>query len=542
MAAMNARHIARMALLLLLCMAGSLQAQAVLPARISPDRIVLGEEAQLRIDAGAMAGLPDLAPLEPDFVVRSHRQERSSVVQQGRFIALVTHVVGLQPRRAGTLRVPPLRIGAALTPALSLQVEPGNTAGMLATAGPLPQVRSQLSSSHVWVGQPVRLSVTVLLDETVASGELFQDPPPHSQLQREGADQSHQVLHDGQPALAVTRHYLLTPEQPGALSIPGARFVGQPIPGLWTGNGAPVSRMGASQLLQVRRLPSTADTPWLPLDDLQLRWLPGPAEGVVGQSVRFTLEAVLDGAVSVPAGLLELPAEGPGWRLYPEPVQVEAQTVAGRPVQRVQRTFAVVPRAAGTLSLPPVQLAWWRARDGQRQLARVEGPQIVVRNADGAAATPDPERSGAVAAEEKNGSWPRGAILSAAALLVLAGVAFMGWRRSIHRRKNTLPVPSEGPSRALRHALDHGSVQDVMDVLCTEGGHAGRDAVLAALADPRQQQAILMAEKAWWTPAGNRAAARTVLRSAFANGARWHEPPSPPPEDPLPPLYPPSTA
>jgi uncharacterized protein (DUF1501 family) len=63
-------------------------------------------------------------------------------------------------------------------------------------------------------------------------------------------------------------------------------------------------------------------------------------------------------------------------------------------------------------------------------------------------------------------------------------------------------------------------------------------AVLQALADPAQRQALQDAERVWWSAsAGDRVAARDRLRRAFASGPHWQPPAAPVPPSALPPLY-----
>ena len=535
---------------LLVLLVAPLAAQQRLSARLSADRVVLGQTVELHIDAGAQGALPDLSALDADFHVRGLRQERQSVVQQGRFLALTSHVVVLQPRHAGLLTVPVLQVGTAQTAALTLQVlpAPGSQDSGLA-GGALPQVSARLSSDHAWVGQPVRLSVTVLLDDSIATGELLQDAPAGAQLQRDGRDDSQQVLHQGQPAMAITRHYLLTAEQPGQLTLPPARFVAQPVRGLWSGSGQALGYDGPALGLDVRPLPETADTPWLPLDGLALHWLPGPSVVTAGQGARFTLEAVLEGAASVPPDLFDLPAAGPDWRLYAEPMAIERRTVDGKQVQQVRRDYLLVARSPGSLRLPDVSLAWWQAADGQRHVSHAAGPAVTVQPASAAGGAAMGGGDGPVAPDDRARLSGESAgrtrwVLAAIALGLAVGLVGYGrlrWRRrrNVAADASAAMTTAGGLSPALSRALEQGSVQEVIDVLCGEAGVSGRRALLAALADPSQRHALQMAERAWWIPGGNRVAARTVLRAAFAHGPRWHPNAAVAPADPLQPLYPP---
>ena len=136
----------------------------------------------------------------------------------------------------------------------------------------------------------------------------------------------------------------------------------------------------------------------------------------------------------------------------------------------------------------------------------------------------------------------------------LATVAFallwlltLAW--GLHRRPMlpvSTPVPPPAPKSGrpgpahLRHALEHGGLDDIAAALCAmapaavaevEGLHAWLD-------DPGQRAALEALQRARWA-GGDVVAARRQLREAFARGPRWRVAEAAAGANPiLPPLYP----
>ena len=350
-------------LLLWLCCLPAI-ALAQLPTTLDSDAVMLGDVVELRIDAGTLGEPLDTAPLLVDFSVRSHRQQRMSELRNGRFVSRVQHVLVLAPRRAGNLVVPALAVGDVHSKPLRVQVQLPAGQGAAGSAGTTPDpaidstwfVQAELAAPAAYVGQPIGLLVAVYLGQDIASGELILEAPPGASLQRVGQDQNSRVMHNGQPYLKVERRYQLTPERSGTLSLPPARFIGRQLAGLWSGHGTQVQADGPALSLQVRPVPATADTPWLPLQAARLEWTSLPDRLQAGQGARFELEAVLEGGTAAQRDALALPSSGPGWRLYPEPVVMEERQQGARSVVHLRRSFLLVPEQAGSIELPAIQL------------------------------------------------------------------------------------------------------------------------------------------------------------------------------------------
>lgn len=521
------------------------EAGAQVQASLDRSQLRLGEVANLSIRGGQPGDTPDFAPLERDFLLYAPTLRRQSVLANGQFIVQVEHTIGIEPRHAGELVVPALRVGQHWTQPLLLQVD-GVEAGSSAAGSdaPLVFVRTRLDSERPWVHQSVGVVVALYYATALASGELVQEAPDGAGLQRVGEDRSDQAVVAGRHYNVVERRYLLLPERSGPLALPPARFRGRAADG---GRGRLLAAQQDPALqVEVQPQPASAPSPWLPLHGLRLAWTQVPQRAAAGQGFELELVAELDGASRAQLDTLPVPAAGPGYRLYPQATEVEERFDSERPLLRLRRRVVVVAAVPGTLQLPGIALDWWNVDSGQAERARLAPLSIAIGPAQpgppldparpAAAAPAAPAAAGEGAGPLRWPWWGTGLLLLAGGALLAAGA-----RR---RGRDTLATPAAGAAvagdAALERVLAEGSLQEIIDALAARAGVDGFAALLAALDDPQQRQALAAAEQAWWgRSGGDRVAARARLRRAFAAGPRCQDPLPAASVDPLPPLYPP---
>jgi len=219
----------------------------------------------------------------------------------------------------------------------------------------------------------------------------------------------------------------------------------------------------------------------------------------------------------------------------------------------------VVPRQPGTLVIPGPRMAWWDVRGSQPRTATLPDLSLVVAAGapgtvppptaldttsplPGTTVAPSDALTVATAAGRPWGWIGAAAAFAALWLMTLA----WAWRR---RRQPAASGASHAvvgpvtaaqmPSRsALRRALDHEGLDEIVAMLGRLGGVHGLDAVLARLADPAQRQALRDMQAARWSREGGDATqARQALRRAFHDGPHW-QPPQTAENTGLAPLYP----
>jgi len=545
--------------LLLLSLFAAFATQAQTRAWIDRDHVALGETLTLNIESDdAVASSPDYTPLQQDFIVSGNTSSRQVEIVNGRTSARMLFAVALQPRREGLMTVPALKLGAHATQPISLTV---TAAAPPARAGSPAFIEAEVDDQAPYVQQAVGYTLRLYYATPLVSGQLDQDAPDGASLQRVGNDAQYTRQVGGQRYTVVERRFLLIPERSGPLTIPGARFAGRGTGGFFDdmfGDGSrELSANGAPRFVSVRPVPANAPQPWLPLHGLSLRYLATPQTARAGEAATMTIEATADGATATQMPELQLPAID-GAQVFAEPAQTDETFDDGRPQVKVTRKFSIVPSRAGALRIPGPRVAWWDVRAAAARTASLPDVRLqVAAGAQGSAAASTPAGTQAMEPSSTSGRMRLPGVRDGAGLWALVAAAFaLLWLATLVwalQRRTHVPLPRQAMAgsdaatppatgmrslRDLKSALDTGDLGDVADVLCAmaQPPAGDLDAVRARLDDAAQRDAISHLQRARWGE-GDGSAARTALRTAFANGPRWRRTTKVMPE-PLPPLYP----
>jgi hypothetical protein len=357
---------------------------AELTARLDRTEIVEGETVTLIIqtDDPAQSLEADLSNLEQGFDVLDRRSETQMSIVNGRQTAVVRLLLTLEPRRTGTLLVPPLQFPGAATEPLTLKVEP---APELAP-GEMPPVFIEMSMNPpdgpYYVHSQLSLTVKIFYQQNLTEASI--NPPAPEQASVRLLDEvPYPAERNGTRYRVLQRSYAIFPERSGSLVIPPLRLTGRLIERsgnrLWQPSvrGRRITEESEPLTIEIQPRPAGfAGDHWLPARELSLsQQLTEVANLRVGEPVTRTV--IID-AVGLEENMLEEPVwpELPDARIYPDQPQGisrdDGQWVRGHKEFR----YAVVPEQAGTLVLPELRLDWWDTVNDQPRTALL--PQLEV--------------------------------------------------------------------------------------------------------------------------------------------------------------------
>lgn len=554
----------RLAMLSVL-MCAALSAQATTRAWLDRSQVAAGQVVTLEIETDQMDASPDFSALANDFEIVARNSGRQWQMVNGTTQSTLQLEVMLRPRRDGALAIPALRVGNDTTPALRLDVRavaPTNANDPNARAF----IETEVDDVNPYVQQSVGVSVRLYYVGALQSGQLDLDAPAGASLQRIGDDvQSQRDLH-GRHFSVVERHYLLVADHSGPLVLPAARFAGQSVGGFLDnvfGNDTSLGAMGTPRTLNVRAQPDNAPQPWLPLRDLQLKYLSTPQNLRAGEAATLTVQATALGATR--AQLPELPApSAPGAQVFADPVQYREDFVGGVPQVIAMRRYSLVPEGSGKLHVAGLRMGWWDVQAGAAKLASLPSLDFDVAPGSGGFANRQLPAVAANANAVGNAAvspssrafpdfgiawlWPALAIAFALAWLLTVIALLFALRRRKARAsvasaaRPAMDATNDSPTRRtsndLRRALDTGTLDDIGDTL--RAMHAlplaDLDALVARLDDAAQREAVEQLRRARWA-GGDGAAARAALRVAFKQGPKW-KPQAVAAQPVLAPLYP----
>ena len=541
----------RVFVLFALWLACACVAQAQVRAWLDRTAVAEGEAVALNIETDEVAARPDLSPLQADFEILDRTSSRQAQWINGATSVRTLYAVSLMPRRSGRIEIPALRIGAGTTPPLSLVVRAG-TGSSPADAELF--IETEVDDATLYVQQAV--GVTVRLYHVMnLTGQLDLDTPDGASLQRVGNDEQRMQSRNGRTYNVFERRYLLIPERSGALVLPAPRFSGNRVGGwmddFFGGGGQALRARGTSRSLQVRGQPANAPQPWLPLRDLQLRYVSAPQQARAGEAATLVVEAVAIGATR--AQMPELPVPSvPGAQVFAEPAKYEEILRDGVPQVTVTRRYSLVPDGSGSLRVEGLRMSWWDVRADAAKVATL--PELRLQVAPGSGGFAGRQLPAAPAAAASPAAMPEAATRVPAQVWpwLAAGFAVL-WLLTLiwavrRRHESAQRAPSSSgahvakpsaPALAdLKKALDNGTLDEVGDTLraMATPPAADYDALIERLDDEGQRNAIEALRRARWA-GGDGAVARTMLRNAFKRGPKWKAAATTDREI-LPPLYP----
>lgn len=556
---------------------------ASVQATLDRNDVHLGETVtlNLRIDGAMDASTPDLGALDHDFEVLGTSTNSTLSIVNGKQSAQLIIGVALRPRHTGDLQIPALAVAGGQTQPLTLHVgAPDSSAA--AHAGKDVFVEVSASPDHAYVGQQLLYTVRLFFHVNLNSGSLADPHVDGADVRKLGSDTDYQAVRDGRRYQVIERRYALTPQRAGTLTIPSIEFQGEAVdpgnsndpggffnPGGLFGSTTPVT--ADSQEVKIAVQPPPADwgkTTWLPARSLtlSLEGLPSDDKLTVAQPLNLHMQVQAQGLPGEALPELSLPTID-GATVYPDQSSTTTHDDGEWLTGRRERSFAIFPQHAGTLTLPEITLTWFDVQSGQKRVATIPSHTFTVAAATGtpavASSAPQPAvtplpaaaSSAAVPAQSATASTPsasapwRWIAIGSIALWLISMAVFWWFYRRKRLRVSVETTPGNAGQvdsvRAMRHAfLDAVRSQDrpaqarrLLAWARTERpGLRNLGQVADALASEEQRAAIEQLQREQY--AGTAAQQHIDLAATFANGFVWRQESSSETQSPLPPLYP----
>jgi hypothetical protein len=558
-------RIARLLGLLLAIFAGATVAHAVdVRAWLDRDTLELGETVTLNVEAkGGGTIQPDFSALKQDFDLLGTQSSQQLSIVNGQRTSSTLWAVGLQPRRAGRITIAPIAVGDTHTAPVELEVRPA-AAGSQPQAGDDVFLEVAAEPLDPYVQQQVRYTVKLYYAFDLTNGNLAEPSADGLAVQRLGQDKTYFATLGGRRYHVVERHYALTPERSGELTVNSLAFRGSALdssdPTGFFSRGRSVAARSQEVRLDVRPKPEQwTDGAWLPAASVLLKDESElPTQVHVGDPVTRTIRLQAQGL-----GYEQLPefdlAAPPGADVYPDKADTRTRDDGEWLYGERMRKFAFVPDRPGTLTVPGLSVRWWDTVHDRMQVTELPPRQISVLPALGSAA-PAPVASPAPAdAPRVEGFIPlatgaaqlphwRSIALAAAALWLLTLAAWWVHARRQRRAEparvaSAQPPPGATSQRAaFLRACALGDLAGCERALVgwarSERPHLRNPGALAAeLDDAAQRDAIAALQRVRYAGAPAQGIA-SQLGNAFRAGFSWKSATPPGEAGLLPELYP----
>ncbi len=557
----------RMTLALMLLLGGLLGVvsahAASARAAIDRDAVQLGETLTLNVEleGSTSNSEPDVTLLQKDFDILGKSSSTSISIINGQSSSKVLWAVGLQPKHEGTLMIPPLNIGGASTQALSVIVKAIAASSSTDASGkPVGDVMVELTvDPHApYVQQQVRATLKLYYAMSMTEGGLEDPHVDGVVVKKLGQDKQYQGNLNGRNYNILERHYAMTAEKSGPVTLPAVNFRGRAQdmndPNSFFNRGRIVAAHSDPLQLDVRVRPADSGTgPWLPAASMTLT-----SDGVdatssvhVGEPITLNLHLKAQGL-----GFEQLPelnlGSVEGAEVYPDKSATRTRDDGIWQYGERDRKFAIVPTRAGKLKLPAVDVRWWDTEHDRATVASVPAQEIDVLPVAGAssaanatAATPpsgaDAPPSAAdsialMAAQNLTQTWRWLAIASLLlwALSALGGLIwYLRQRRASHVATNkigtaAIVVDDSKPRNAFRAACGRNDLDAAAQALLRwarlyRPSLRNLGELAPQVSDASQREALVLLERARYGD-GNGAGLAECVAKAFAGGISFGHP------------------
>ena len=357
----------------------SFTASAATTVRFDPATVALGESTQLIFETDrSLSNEPDLSGLIGHFAVAGHQESSETIQINGRRRSRYLLSYTVFPRHAGTLSTGDLTVnGETIKPATLMVEEAGNSAGLPIVFRAVTNVETAYPEQAVlWTAQLIY--ATSLLDAKIM-------PPivENARVLQLDADKTYQTLSNNQPVRVFERTYMVIPEKPGTVVIPGVELYGT-VPANNTMSAADLFDQGMlfngllggqkdirleSNTVSIRVLPKPADWKgwWLPAKTVSLTVDDSFPDVIrAGDSLTRVLTLTADGTGE------QLPtityAGRDGLKVYPSPEKRETKQTEDGFIRGIETaSFVLVPTKSGTVTLPEMRIPWFNVQTNQKE-------------------------------------------------------------------------------------------------------------------------------------------------------------------------------
>ncbi|MGQ3676654.1 BatD family protein [Xanthobacter sp. TB0139] len=378
-----------------------------LTSRVDRTVVAAGESFNyvLTLANGQGRSPPDLTPLLKDFEVVDRRRASRAEMKHGHHLHLDEWVITLQPKRLGTLTIPPLTVNGLTSRAARVQVVP---AAPLKATGDAPLfVRVAAGAGPAFAQSDIPVTVRIYDRIGMVRGSMEKPVAEGATFTEDGDQRQYLKTIDNKRYRVLEQSYLMRPQRSGEIRIEPLRleatvssFQGSSAasdmagvlgrgmdPGHRLERNLTVRSQPVSITVQPR--PEGAKGWFLPARNVTLReeWSTPPDKARVGQLLTRTLILEAKGSTSNQLPPLSISPVA-GLRQYEDHAEAENVWVGDEMGTRLEKVISIMPTQPGTMDLPAIDVPWWNLTTHQQENTRLPAITLKVEGDVMAAAVP----------------------------------------------------------------------------------------------------------------------------------------------------------
>ena len=266
------------------------------------DHVDQGQSFKLQLTLSGVKAKsgPDIDALKKSFTIVSEVQSSNATSINGIVSFSVDWQLMLIPKQEGQLTIPPVTIetadGRLRTAPVTLNVEQASSrmSSQISADGSMVSITAKASTTTPYRNQPILYTIRCVVRGYVSGVGLSDISVSNAIVQRQGKPDVYDQVQNGVPVRVVEFHYIITPLQPGKITIPPAVLKGKigtpyfgpmidPFGGtfmfsararqaldFFSSFGGDPFRVASNATLLDVKPPASAMDPWLPLTSLKI--------------------------------------------------------------------------------------------------------------------------------------------------------------------------------------------------------------------------------------------------------------------------------
>ncbi len=370
-----------------LVLVGNSQVLASLTANTDRNMIFENETLELTIRYGGQAQMnePNFDSLKADFDIISTNRQQQYTWSNGQDESYTDWKLTLLPRAKGKLLIPSFNYAGLVSNAIEIQVNeiPASSNQTQAQQAIFSETTTDKTTAHV----QEQLLLTQRLFTSVSLTDYSLTPLSVDNAGVEQvAENQFQKRINGRDYLVIEVRYAIFPQKTGVLTIPSQRFGAFEVPtrrqfGVFNQRGNQVVRVTEEKTIEILKQPiqfSTAQ--WLPSSKVELTetWNGDLGKLRVGEPITRTITMTAEGQTGAQINPLDLPSIST-IKIYPDQAQIETRKTDDGVLGVRIESMAIVPKLAGEVTLPSVNVNWWNTDTRQIETTIVESRKLNVQ-------------------------------------------------------------------------------------------------------------------------------------------------------------------
>lgn len=352
----------------------SLVTYAEIQVQVEPSQIDITASFRLILTQDNLqnGGIPDLTPLQKDFIILGTERRMNYSIINGQTQSSSEWNITLKAKQKGKLTIPAIKIGREYTTPTTIDVAaasatPQNTSTDTSNSQQSIYLTTSVNEKKPYVNQQIIYKVTLYNSKHLLDADYQGPQVENALLIPLGAEKRYQIQKNNINYLVEEQNYAIFPQKSGPLKIKSPVFTAL----IYDFNPERIKAEDKTISLDIQPIPKDfSGKTWLPAKAVQLTEQYENSEPTIAQGNTLIRTITLQGK-GVPAQLLPTLTftEMEGVNVYPEKGKDKNQVIQGELIGGTEIKVTYLFNKSGKITIPELKLPWFNTETGQEEVA-----------------------------------------------------------------------------------------------------------------------------------------------------------------------------